>query len=184
MRKITLVIFLFFGFSLQLQAQYGYKRFFPSIGVTGQYMTAPKYTGYDFNLTFIARYNFVEINFENTVSVEVRPQIGMGTRDWYIYGAYSETFPTRMSYSMPVLFNYNWGLNAEENSVFLTGVSFGGGYNFSNVLSDEPPYEIIQGPCFNLDFRVDADPVSHVSLFYTHGLDGARLFSVGFYYDF
>jgi len=182
MKRIILVFL--FTISLHSQAQYGYKKFFSSVGVTGQYMKAPKYTGYDFNLTYIARYNFVEINFENTVSIEARPQIGIGTRDWYIYGAYPETFPTRMSYSMPVLLNYNWGLNAEENSVFLTGVSFGGGYNFSNVLSDEPPYETIHGPCFNLDFRVDADPVSHISFFYTHGLDGANLFSLGFYYDF
>ncbi len=182
--KKKIFIILLLGIYWNSFSQYGYKRFFSSLGVTGKYMKAPKYTGYDFNATFIARYNFVEINFENTISVEIRPQIGIGTRDWYIYGAYPETFPTRMSYALPVLLNYNWGLNAEENSIFLTGISFGAGYNYSNVVSDEPPYEAIQGPCFNLDFRVDANPVSHISFLYTLGNDDSRMYSVGFFYDF
>ncbi len=183
MKKIIL-LFIFITFYHVSQAQFGYKRFFYSIGVTGKYMTDAKYTGYDFNLTFIPRYNLIEINGENTISVEARPQIGIGTRDWYIYGEYDETFPTRVSYAIPLIFNYNWGLNAEESSDYLVGFYIGGGYNYANVFSDTPPYDAIHGPIVDFGLRFDGAPVSHISFMYTHGLDGGKIYSFGFYYDF
>ncbi len=81
MKKI--VLFSLLVFSLNSFGQYGYRKWYLSLGVTGKYMLSEKYTGYDFNLTFVPRYNFVEFNFENTLSIEARPQIGIGTRDWY-----------------------------------------------------------------------------------------------------
>ncbi len=183
MKKIAFLYFFVVFFQLS-QAQYGFKRYFYSIGVNGKYVTAPKYTGYDFNLTFIPRYNLIEINGENTISVEARPQIGIGTRDWYIYGEYDETFPTRLSYAVPILFNYNWGLNAEEDSAYLLGFYVGLGYNYSNVISDTPPYDAIYGPTLDFGLRFEAAPVSHISFIYTHGVDDRKLYSLGFYYDF
>ena len=182
MKKI--VLFSLLVFSLNSFGQYGYKKWYLSLGVTGKYMLAEKYTGYDFNLTFVPRYNFVEFNFENTLSIEARPQIGIGTRDWYHYGEYDQTFPTRFSYAIPVIVNYNWGLNAEESSVFVTGLYFGVGYNYVNVYSKEPPYDAIHGPVFDLGLRIDGDPISHVSFMYTYGLNGGRIYSLGFFYDF
>jgi hypothetical protein len=183
MKKIYSLI-LFLGVIYTSNAQFGFKKFFYSVGVTGKYMTADKYTGYDFNLTFVPRYNFWEINGENTVSIEARPQIGIGTRDWYIYREYEEVFPTRLSFALPVMINYNWGLNAEEDSDFVVGFYIGGGYNYSNVVSDTPPYDAIHGPVFDFGLRFDGEPVSHVSFMYTHGIDGGKIYSVGFYYDF
>ncbi len=184
MKKYMLLFVLLLTFSSETFAQYGFKKWYISVGVTGKYMTSEKYTGYDFNATFIPRYNFYEFNYENTLSIEARPQVGIGTRDWYIYREYEDVFPTRFSYSLPVIINYNWGLNAEEASMFVTGIYFGGGYNYTNVYSKEPPYEAIHGPIFDLGFRLDGQPVSHVSLMYTYGLKGGRIYSLGFYYDF
>lgn len=183
MKKLFFFL-LFTAYFMQSHAQFGYKKFFYSVGVTGKYLSADEYTGYDFNLSFVPRYNFWEINEENTVSVEARPEIGIGTRDWYIYGAYEETFPTRVSFGLPVLFNYNWGLNAEEDSAYKLGFYIGGGYNYANVFSDTPPYKAIHGPAFDFGLRFDGEPVSHISFIYTHGIDGGNIYSLGFYYDF
>ena len=183
MKKIITLLFII-GIYFNGQAQFGFKKFFYSVGVTGKYLTADKYTGYDFNLTFVPRYNFVEISHESTLSVEIRPQIGIGTRDWYIYGEYDTTFPTRMSYAIPILVNYNWGLNAEEDSDYILGFYLGGGYNYANVYSKTPPYEAIHGPAIDFGLRFDGEPVSHISFMYTFGVDGGKIYNVGFYYDF
>ena len=182
MKKVIFLVLLMI--SLNAVAQFGFKKWYLSTGITGQYMTAPKYTGYDFNLTFIPRYNFVEINKESTLSIEARPQIGIGTRDWYIYREYDETFPTRFSYGIPVLINYNWGLNSEENSMFMLGFYAGVGYGISNVISDEPPYDPIHGIVIDAGVHIDSSPISHMGLMYTIGNDGSRIYSFGFYYDF
>jgi len=183
MKKIVTMIVLFAV--MQSFGQFGFKKWYFSAGAVGKYLTAEKYTGYDFNLTFIPRYNFVEINSESTLSVEVRPQIGIGTRNWYLYGEYDTTFPTRMSYGMPLLINYNWGLNSEENSMFITGFYIGGGYGISNVLSNEPPYDPVHGFVIDAGVRMDGSPISHLGATYTIGLDGkSNVYSFGFFYDF
>jgi hypothetical protein len=182
MKKYIIILVLLISF--QSIAQFGYKKWYLSGGVTGHYLTAEKYTGYDFNATFISRYNFVELNQESTISIEARPQIGVGTRDWYKYREYDETFPTRMSYALPVLVNYHWGLNSEENSLYLIGFYFGGGYGIYNVISKEPPYDMIHGVIFNAGIHLDSNPVSHLGISYTIGNDGSRVYSFGFFYDF
>jgi len=175
---------LLFIVSVSIQAQFGYKKFYFSAGFTGQYMTAPKYTGYDINLTAIPRYNFVEFGPESTLSIEARPQIGIGFRNWYRYREYDDTFPQRISYSIPVLLNINWGLNSEENSLYLVGLYLGGGYSYGNVFSETPPYDPVQGFVIDAGIHIDGAPISHVGLMYTIGNDGSRVYSFGFYYDF
>jgi hypothetical protein len=183
MKKIIIILLLIFSIQTSF-GQFGYKKWYFSAGATAKYMQAEKYSGYDFNLTFIPRYNFIEINQENTFSIEIRPQIGIGTRNWYIYRAYDETFPTRLSYSMPILINYNSGLNSEENSLFLLGFYIGGGYGITNVLSNEPPYEPIHGFVIDAGIRIDGSPISHLGTTYTIGQNGDKVFSFGFFYDF
>jgi len=178
-----LIFLLLFATSLNAVAQFGYKKWYLSAGVTGKYMTAPKYTGYDFNLTFIPRYNFAELSTESTFSIEVRPQVGIGTRDWYNYREYDETFPTRFSYAIPVIINYNWGLNSEENSLYVLGFYLGGGYGITNVVSNEPPYDPIYGFVIDAGMHIDSSPISHISFMYTIGNDGSRVYSFGFFYD-
>jgi len=182
MKKTIFLFLILTGFSIH--AQFGFKKWYISTGFTGKYMTAPKYTGYDFNFTVIPRYNFAELTKESTLSIEARPQIGIGTRDWYKYREYDDTFPTRLSYGIPVLINYNWGLNSEESSLFLLGFYVGGGYGITNVVSNEPPYDPIHGFVIDAGIHVDSAPVSHVSILYTIGNDGSRVYSFGFYYDF
>jgi len=182
MKKYFIILILLIGF--QSVAQFGFKKWYLSGGVTGHYLTAPKYTGYDFNATFIPRYNFVELTQENTLSIEARPQIGIGTRDWYIYREYDETFPTRFSFGIPVIVNYNWGLNSEENSLFLLGFYLGGGYGYYNVVSNEPPYDAIHGFVIDAGIHIDGSPISHIGLTYVIGNDGSRIYSFGFFYDF
>ncbi len=183
MKKIFYIVLLFW-FSVNMSAQLGYKKFFISAGLTGQYMTAPKYTGYDINLTAIPRYNLVELSLESTISIEARPQIGVGFRNWYIYREYDEQYPARISYSLPVILNLNWGLNAEENSLNLLGFYAGVGYSISNVISNEPPYDPIYGLVIDAGMHMEGSPISHVSVMYTIGNDGSRIYSFGFYYDF
>ncbi len=182
MKKIFIAIIFLIGF--QSFAQFGFKKWYISTGFTGQYMTASKYTGYDFNLTIIPRYNFVELSQESTLSVEIRPQIGIGTRNWYKYREYDETFPTRFSYGIPLIFNYNWGLNSEENSLYLLGFYVGAGYGIFNVVSQEPPYDPIHGLVLDAGMHIDSSPVSHIGISYTIGNDGSRIYSFGFFYDF
>ena len=182
MKKIVFIIFVLIGFNAS--AQFGFKKWYMSLGVNGKYMEAPKYTGYDFNLTFIPRYNFAEISHESVFSIEARPQIGIGTRNWYNYGEYPDTFPTRFSYGLPLLINYNWGLNSEENSLFLVGFYIGAGYGITNVYSTAPPYEPIHGVVIDAGMRIDAVPVSHIGITYTMGQDGRKIYSFGMFYDF
>ena len=182
MKKFIIILAIIIGF--KSYAQFGFKKWYYSIGVTGKYLEAPKYTGYDFNLTFIPRYNFAQLNMESTLSVEVRPQIGIGTRNWYIYKEYDEVFPTRMSYALPVLVNYNWGLNSEENSLYLVGFYFGGGYGIANVVSKEPPYEPVHGFVIDAGMYFDGGPISNINMSYTIGLDGSKIYSFGFLYSF
>ncbi len=182
MKKIFFLVIIFFFF--QAHSQYGFRKFYISGGFTGKYMTAPKYTGYDFNFTFIPRYNFVELTHESTLSIEARPQIGIGTRDWYIYREYDDIYPTRLSYGLPVLVNYNWGLNSEEDSLYLLGFYVGGGFGITNVISDEPPYDSIYGFMIDAGLHIDSAPVSHISFTYTFGNDGSKVYSFGFFYDF
>jgi len=181
-KSFLLIITLLVG--LNSFSQFGYKKVYMSMGFTGKYMTASKYTGYDFNMTFIPRYNFVEITQESTLSIEARPQLGIGTRDWYIYREYDEVYPTRISFGLPVIINYNWGLNSEENSLYLLGFYIGGGFNVLNVISDEPPYEAIYGLIIDAGIHIDSSPVSHLGISYTIGNDGSKVYSFGFFYDF
>jgi hypothetical protein len=181
--RIFIIIFSLNVFFMS--AQFGYKKFYFSAGFTGQYMTAPKYTGYDFNLTAIPRYNFAQLSQESTLSIEVRPQIGIGYRNWYKYREYDNTFPRRMSYSIPAIINFNWGLNSEENSLYLVGLYFGAGYSYSNVISTaEPYYDAIHGFVIDAGMRIDGSPIPQIGLMYTIGNDGSRIYSLGFYYDF
>ena len=60
MKKIFFLILIISGFNAV--AQFGYQKWFLSGGITGKYLTAPKYTGYDFNVTFIPRYNFAQLS--------------------------------------------------------------------------------------------------------------------------
>ncbi len=182
--KKNLLIILFLITILEVYSQSGYKKFFISAGFTGQYMTAPKYTGYDINLTAIPRYNLAELSLESTLSIEARPQIGVGFRNWYKYREYDDQYPARISYALPVLFNFNWGLNSEENSMNLLGFYAGAGYSINNVFSSEPPYDPIYGFVIDAGMRLDSGPISHVSVLYTIGNDGSRVYSFGFFYDF
>ncbi len=182
MKRIIIILLLMIG--LKSYSQLGYKKFYFSTGITGQYMQAPKYTGYDFNWTFIPRYNIAELSAESTLSIEARPQIGVGFRDWYQYRAYDETFPMRFSYALPVLMNINMGLNSEENSLYLLGFYAGVGYSYSNVISKEPPYDPIHGLVIDAGVHIDGSPISHISAMYTIGNDGSHIYSFGFYYDF
>jgi len=182
MKKVIQILIIFISF--QSFSQYGFKKFYLSLGITGHYLKAEKYSGYDFNATVIPRYNFAELNLESTLSIEARPQIGIGTRDWYIYHEYDETFPTRLSYGIPVLVNYNWGLNSEENSLFLLGFYVGGGYGYYNVYSNEPSYDAIHGFVIDGGVHLDASPVSHIGFTYVFGNNGSKIYSFGFYYDF
>ena len=166
-----------------VNAQFGFKKFYFSAGLTGQYMTAPKYTGYDINLTAIPRYNFTEISSESTLSIEVRPQVGIGFRNWYNYREYSNIFPRRISYSIPAIVNFNWGLDSEENSFYPVGFYFGGGYSYSNVVSTAAPfYEAIHGFVIDAGIRLVGSPLSNVGLMFTIGNDGSRIYSFGLYY--
>ena len=91
-----------------------------------------------------------------------------------------------MSYGIPLLINYNWGLNSEENSMFITGFYFGGGYGISNVVSSKAPYyDPVHGIVIDAGIRMDGSPVSHVGATYTIGLDGkSNVYSFAFFYDF
>ena len=182
MKKIIFLALFITGW--QAFSQFGIKKWYLSAGFTGKYMTAPKYSGYDFNLTFIPRYNFASLGQESSLSVEVRPQVGIGTRDWYIYREYDDTYPTRMSYALPVLLNFNWGLNSEDNSLYLLGFYIGGGYGITNVVSTEPSYDPIHGFIIDAGMHVDGSPISHVSISYTIANDGSRVYTFGFFYDF
>ena len=182
MKKTFVFLLLLIGF--QLFSQFGYKKFYFSAGINGQYLTAPKYTGYDANLSFIPRYNFAQFNAEATFSIEARPQIGIGFRNWHKYREYDEVFPSRFSYSIPVIVNFNWGLNSEENSLYLVGLYLGGGYNYSNVISKEPPYDAVHGLVIDAGIRFDGAPIPQIGIMYTIGNDGSRIYSFGLYYDF
>ncbi len=182
MKRILIVLLILTGF--QTYSQFGYKKFYISAGLTGQYLTAPKYTGYDINLTAIPRYNFAQLGPESTFSIEVRPQIGLGFRNWYKYREFDDTFPTRISYALPVLVNFNWGLNSEENSLYLIGLYLGGGYNYSNVFSETPPYDAVHGFVIDGGIHIDGAPIPQIGFMYTIGNDGSRIYSFGFYYDF
>ena len=180
MKKILFFLMLMIGF--QSFSQFDSKKIRVSLGITGQYMTAPKYTGHDVNMTAISRYNFAPLNLESTISIEVRPQIGVGFRNWYKYGEYKDVFPMRLSYSIPVIINYNWGLNSGDISSYLIGFYFGVGYNYSNVISKTPPYEGIHGIVIDAGMRFNG--TTQAGLMYTIGNDGSRIYSVGLYFDY
>ncbi len=183
MKKVLFFLLVVVGF--KSFSQFGFKKFYITAGITGQYLTHTKYTGYDVNLTFVPRYNFYEVNPEATFSIEIRPQIGAGFRNWYPNGNNRHViFPKRVSYAAPVLLNFNWGLSSEENSQYLYGFYVGGGYNYSNVISKDPPYEAIHGFAIDAGVHFDGSPVSHISLMYTFGRNGNAIYSFGFYYDF
>jgi len=167
-------------------AQFEYKKFYFSAGLTGQFMSAPKYSGFDINLTAIPRYNIKELTYESTLSIEARPEIGVGFRNWNKYREYDDIFPTRISYSLPILLNYNWGLNSEEDSLYNLGFYFGGGGVYSNVISTtEPPYyDPIYGFVIDAGFRINSLPVTELGFMYTIGNDGSRIYSVGLYFFF
>ncbi len=182
MKKVFVFLMIIIG--LQSFSQFGYKKFYFTTGITGQYLTTSKYTGFDVNLTFIPRYNFVEFNPEATLSVEIRPQIGAGFRNWYSRDGRHLSFPTRVSYASPLLINFNWGLSSEENSQYLFGLYIGCGYNYANVISKTPSYEAIHGFVIDAGIHFDSSPISHLSLMYTFGNKGNRIYGFGFYYDF
>lgn len=182
MKKVFLILLIMIG--LQSFSQFGYKKFYMTGGITGQYLTSSKYTGYDINLTFIPRYNFYEISHETVLSIEPRPQIGVGFRNWYVDNGRHLIFPMRLSYSLPVLVNFHFGLSSEENSQYLYGFYIGGGYNYSNVISKDPPYEPIYGYVIDAGVHFDSAPISHLSFMYTIGHNGDKIYSFGFLYDF
>jgi len=182
MRKFLFVLIIITG--LKSFSQFGYRKFYITGGISGQYLTHSKYTGYDINLTFIPRYNFVELSQEATFSIEARPQVGIGFRNWHIDDGQHLIFPKRMSYAAPVLVNFNWGLYSEDNSLYLFGFYIGGGYNYTNVISNDPLYEAIHGFAIDAGVHFDGSPISHIGLMYTFGQNGNRVYSFGFYYDF
>ena len=185
MKKIILLAFFLMSYSIA-NAQFEYKKFYFSAGLTGQFMSAPKYSGFDINLTAIPRYNIKELTYESTLSIEARPEIGVGFRNWNKYREYDDIFPTRISYSLPILLNYNWGLNSEEDSLYNLGFYFGGGGVYSNVISTtEPPYyDPIYGFVIDAGFRINSLPVTELGFMYTIGNDGSRIYSVGLYFFF
>ncbi len=182
MKKLLFILFIIAGF--KSFSQFDFRKFYIAGGITGQYLTHSKYTGYDINLTFIPRYNFVELSHEATLSIEARPQIGIGFRNWHIDNGRHLIFPKRMSYGVPVLVNFNWGLNSEDSSLYLLGFYVGGGYNYTNVISKDPSYEAIHGFVIDAGVHFDGSPISHISFMYTFGQNGNRVYGFGFYYDF
>ncbi|GEM_PF-3340748 len=156
-----------------------------SAGLQGNWVDGKKYTGYDLNLIFAPKYTIKEFDSENSIYAEIQPAIGVGFRNWHEnQGTGKDVYPSRISYSVPIVFGYNYGINATENSMSTFGFYAAAGYGMNNVISSDPSFDAIQGIVLQAGLYLPTAPIGRFGFSYTIGNSDKKTYSVVFMLTF